>query len=61
MSGGAPFGAYDDPYPASYTQPPYSTKGDHLNDLKQHAQYIEGVLEDIKKQIDALEASAETE
>ena len=61
MSGGAPYGAYDDPYPASYSQSPYATKGDQLNELKQHAQYIEGVLEDIKKQIDALEASAGTE
>ncbi|HHO75261.1 MAG TPA: hypothetical protein ENN05_02395 [Deltaproteobacteria bacterium] len=54
---GAPLGAYGEPY---VTQPCYS-KEDHLDDLRAHAQHMEGMLKDIKKQIDSLEASAETD
>lgn len=55
-----PYGAPDMPYSVPYSQPPYS-KENQINDLKQHAQYLEGVLEDIKTQISNLETATETE
>lgn len=57
---GHPYGPYYDPNPAPYSQPVYS-KEDHLNDLKQHAQYLKGMLEDIKNQINAMETSTRAE
>jgi len=55
-----PYGEYGMPYSVPYSQPEYS-KENQINDLKQHAQYIESVLEDIKKQISNLEAATEAE
>lgn len=54
MPGPAPFEAYGEPYYAG-SEPPTYTKDDQIDDLKQHAQYLEGMLDDIRKQIDALE------
>jgi hypothetical protein len=56
-----PYGAYDDPYPAPYSRQPGYSNEDHLNDLKQHARQLEGMLEDIRKQIDNMKTSAEAE
>ena len=57
---GMPFGAYSEPYPMPYSHPGFS-KEDHLRDLKEQAKYMEGMLGDIKKQIETLDASAETD
>jgi hypothetical protein len=60
MQGGMPLGAYDDPLYAPPVGPRY-TKDDRVNDLKAHAQYLEGMLDDIKKQIDSLETDPTAE
>lgn len=54
MAGPAHFESYSEPYYAGSGYTAY-TKEDQINDLKQHAQHLEGVLAEIRKQIDELE------
>ncbi len=60
MRGGMPSGVYDDPQNVAPTGPMF-TKEDQVNDLKQHAQYLEGMLDNIKKQIESLETASKAE
>ena len=60
MRGGMPFGAYDDPQYAPPAAPQF-TKEDQINGLRAHASHLEGMLDDIKKQIESLETAQKTE
>ena len=60
MRGTMPFGGYDDPQYAPPVYPQF-TKEDRVNDLKAHASHLEGMLDDIKKQIESLETAPTAE
>ena len=60
MRGTMPSGAYDDPRYAPPVYPQF-TNEDRVGGLKAHASYLEGMLDDIKKQIESLETAPKVE
>jgi hypothetical protein len=60
MRGSMSSGVYDDPQYASPVYPQF-TQEERVDDLKAHAQYLKGMLDDINKQIESLETVPKAE